>query len=217
MATTGQQIADLVSRKLKDEGATRRWVQATSLIHGINEAQLFIAEKKPGSVAKTEVMVLVAGTKQSVGSGYFRLLDIIRNMGTDGNTPGAPVGNVSRSMLDAVNRAWHSEDGNSVVDDYAYDPTDNPTAFYVTPPQPSSSQGYIELVRAALPPALASLASNLTVADEYRDAVVEYVVGWALEQETEEQDYRKAAIHKGNCLAMIGFQSQTDDEVSRRR
>jgi len=103
-------VSDLIQRArklLNDEDQVQyRWADA-ELISWINDAQRAVATLRPDACPDTKIVNLVAGTKQSIPAENFRLLDIVRNVASDGVTPGRAVGIIERETLDLFDPYWH--------------------------------------------------------------------------------------------------------------
>jgi len=87
---TTQAILSLVSRQLQDlTGKT--WDQTTVLIPYMNLAIGAIINEKPEALPSTGNISLVAGAIQKLVAGSFFMIDVVCNMGSDGNTQGKGV------------------------------------------------------------------------------------------------------------------------------
>lgn len=78
------------------------------------------------------------------------LLELIRNMGADGTTPGPAISLVDRQRLDRQSSSWHTTSG-TPVRQYAYNPQD-PLTCYVTPPVPATGDAVWVDVSLVAPP-----------------------------------------------------------------
>ncbi len=99
---------------------------------------------RPDAHYKTVSVTLVSGTKQTLPSDALRLIDITRNMGTDGSTPGAPVTEIPRSDLDDSLLDWHTADGEIAINHFSYN-IKTPKKFFVTPPVHASTVVQVEM------------------------------------------------------------------------
>ncbi len=181
-----------VDRILLDTGKDR-WPDDEKLLY-LNAGQRQAVIFKPDAHVVNDVYKLVAGTKQSIpdGTASFQnasaatlaecvaLVKLVRNMGTAGATAGAVIMPIGADLLDAYNPDWHSATAAAVVQNYIYDEKD-PRHFYVTPPQPGSSQGYVEAIFSAVPADIVaaagpSYAVAITLSDIYRDILLNYVL-----------------------------------------
>lgn len=181
-----------------------RWPSDTELLGWLNDAQREIVILKANAFVKNTALKLAAGTKQALPSDGVQLIDVVRNLGVTGNTPGRAIRIVMREVLDAQRPNWHSETTASEVKHYMCSPLD-PKNFYVFPPQPSASQGYVEIVYGASPPN-ATLNGAISVDDIYQNVLVDYILYRAYSKDTEyAADQQRAASHqKAYILSLTG-------------
>jgi hypothetical protein len=149
-----------------------RWPEA-ELIKHINDGQREIVNLRPDACAVTESISLVVGVKQSIPATAIRLLDIVRNMGADGSTPGAAIIPADMDKVRRYNPGWATTTASSTVKNYMYDPR-IPGVFYVFPPVTGTVQVEGQFVR--LPTDCASTASSLSINDSYANALVNWTV-----------------------------------------
>ena len=76
-----------------------RWPQAERLRY-LNDGRREMAVIRPDIYATTDVVTLVAGTKQALPAGRSRLFDVVRNINSD-SSPGPAVRIVEREVLDS--------------------------------------------------------------------------------------------------------------------
>lgn len=170
-----------------------RWTDAEKLRY-LNAGQRQAVILKPDAYTVSTVYKLGAGTKQSVPDGTsafqtpagstipecIQFLRLIRNMGTTGLVAGAAITPIGMDFLDAYNPTWHADSASATVKNYIYNEED-PDHFYVSPPQPSSSQGYVEAVFSASPADVVAAAGPsydvaITISDVYKDILVNYIL-----------------------------------------
>jgi hypothetical protein len=179
-----------------------RWPVANELLGWLNDGQREVVILKPNSHVKNIAVRLAAGTKQSLPSDGVQLIDVVRNMGTDGNTPGRAVRIVMREILDAQVPNWHSATAAADAKHYVYSLLD-PKNFYVYPPQPAANQGYVEMVYGAAP-ADATLNGPITLDDIYQNVLVDYILYRAYSKDTEyAADQNRAATHQNAYIAAL--------------
>jgi hypothetical protein len=159
-----------------------RWPR-TELLTWLNDGQQEIALYKPNAFTKNQTVQLVAGTKQTLPADAVSLITVIRNMGTNGQTPGRGITLVSREIMDSQVSDWHSANPSAEVKHYVYNEFD-PKTFYVWPPQPASGQGQVEAVYVASP-AQATANSTITIDDIYVTALVNYIMYRAYSKDAE--------------------------------
>ena len=160
---TAQEIIDRATETLYDE-TNVRWTEGELLNH-LSDAQraavLHLPEINPiGTIIRCS-----SGTRQSIPADGFKLIDIVRNMGTsagwqandpyNGTTPGRAIRSIDRSSLDQSTPTWHAigADQATPVKNFMYDTRDR-RAFYLFPSQPMSvgNQQLIEIIYSAPPP-----------------------------------------------------------------
>lgn len=182
MATiTVASILTKVSTILQDP-TNIRW-PTDELILWLNDGQREVALYKPNAFVVNTAVICVAGTKQTLPAAAVSLIDVVRNMGTNGTTPGNSIRAVSREILDTQVPNWHASTASAVVKHFVYTPLDSKT-FYVYPPQPASGQGYVELVYVAAPTDAVS-GGVITLDDIYVTALISYILFRAYSKDAE--------------------------------
>lgn len=187
MATLVSSVLADANIILNDNGV--RWVTA-ELVRWFNEAQLQIVQMFPPANTKNVSVALVPGTKQTLPPSAILLIDIVRNMGASGTTPGKIIRVTTRESLDSADPNWHASAPTQLVSNYMYNPAD-PTHFYVYPPQPASPS-HVELVYSAVP-ATVDGNGSLGLPDQYSTAVLEYVLYRAFSKDAEVAASRERA------------------------
>jgi len=173
--TTGQEIVDQARILLQDVTVGGvRWLDSEMLIW-VNAGQREVAVYKPDASTINASVILVPGSKQTIPADATRLSRIIRNMGTDGTTPGRAIRIVEQEILDAQNPDWHTDTASASVKHYIYDKSD-PKTFYVTPPQPATGLGYVEMSYPAVPADLTALSDTISIDDIYSNALTSYLM-----------------------------------------
>jgi len=136
-------IMDRVATLYNDADHER--VSQTRYINFLDDAfqQLVIA--RPDSHAKTAVIQLASGTKQTLPVDMLALIDVYRNMGQDGLTDGPPIWQVNRKDLDYF-ADWHAAPAvePTAISEYAYDMKTS-KLFWVSPAPGATTPIYIEL------------------------------------------------------------------------
>lgn len=212
MSVTGQQIADKAETLLLDE-ANVRW-SATELLGWINSGLGEIVTYKPTAYVTTTTMQCVAGTKQTLPAGAIVLIDVTRNMGAAGTAPGRVITPVKRGTMDAVNPDWHAATPSASARHFIFDPK-NPKTFYVSPPQPATGMGHIEVSFSASPPPLASLANNIPLDDTYESVLLDYVLYRAYSKDADSQpSLQRATTHYQAFANAVGAKLRFDFTVT---
>jgi hypothetical protein len=182
MATiTVASILTKVSTILQDPSNVR-W-STDELILWLNDAQRELVLYKPNAYVISTAVKCGAGTKQSIPATAVSLVDIVRNMGTNGTTPGNAIRAVSREILDTQVPNWHAVTPSAVAKHFVYTPLDTKN-FYIYPPQPAANQGYVEMVYVALPTDAVS-GGVITVDDIYVTALISYILFRAYSKDAE--------------------------------
>lgn len=189
-----------------------RWPE-TELLGWLNDGQREVVLYKPNAFVKNTSVQLVTGTKQSLPSDGVQLIDVVRNLGTNGSTPGRAVRIVIREILDSQVPGWHSSTASAEVKHYMYSPLD-PRNFYVYPPQPAASTGYVELVYGATPTD-ATLSGTITLDDIYQPALVDYCLYRAYSKDTEfAADPNRAAAHQTAFITALTGKAKVEAGVN---
>lgn len=152
-----------------------RWPQETELLGWLNDGQREVIIFKPNACVTNKGVQLATGTKQNIPVDGIQLMDVVRNLGTDGNVPGRAIRITMREILDAQNPSWHSSTPSATVKHYTFSPLD-PKHFYVYPPQPSTQQGWVELIYTSEPTDLTLLTQAISLDNIYQSVLVDYIL-----------------------------------------
>lgn len=195
-----------------------RWT-SRELVSWLNDGQRAIAKYVPTSCSRVDAIKLQPGTKQSLdivtsanivpgdGSSAVNvqgnaLQSLVRNMGTNGSTPGKAIRITDRETLDVNDPNWHSATA-SAVSQYVFDPR-TPKLFYVSPGVPSTNNVWVEVswltdpVEVNVAGSFAWDGSDTTVIsidDKFTDDLVNYILARAFMKDAE------AAAAASNALA----------------
>ena len=196
-------VSSVVSRvaTLLQDSTNIRWPQA-ELLDYLNDGQREIVLYKPNAFVKNSSVKLITGTKQTIPADGVQLIDVVRNLGTSGTTPGKAVRITMREILDAQLPDWHTITGTAEVRHYMYSPLD-PKTYYVYPPQPAANQGYVELIYGAAPTD-ATLVGTITIDDIYQTVLVDYMMYRAYSKDSEyAADANRAQAHQAAYIASL--------------
>lgn len=191
-----------------------RWPQA-ELLDWLNDGQREIALYKPNAFVKNLSRPLTAGTKQALPADGVSLVDVVRNMGTNGTTPGAAVRAVAREILDSQTPNWHAATPATAIKHFVYSVLD-PKNFYVYPP--SDGTGQVEVIYAAAP-ADATLVGTITLDDIFVTALVNYVLYRAYSKDAEFAANASAAAayyqaFQGNLAGKAGAEASSNPNAA---
>ena len=152
--------------------ANIRWTDAEWLSF-LNDGQKALVVIKPRASVKVASQALVYGTKQTIPTDGIAFLEVTRNMGGNGTTPGLAPRPVERARLDAQMPTWNAATATAVVTNYMGDPAD-PRIFRVYPPSDASAQVEVEYV--ALPAELPTAASVISLENVYGVPLIDYML-----------------------------------------
>lgn len=223
-------IIDRVELELHDTGNVR-WA-ANELFEHLKSGERQICALKRDAYVVNDVYQLVAGIKQTVPDGTSNyqnpsaetlnagliLKKLIRNMGTDGVTAGNSIRLITLEALEAVKPDWPSTAASATVLHYMYDPETDPKHFYVYPPQPGSSQGYIEAAFGAIPTAISSISSAINLDDTYDDALFNWVLHKAVLKDNDDTfGFEMSQMYYNLFLQSLGIMEREEKKDNPKR
>ena len=182
-----------------------RWTDA-ELLRWINDSRMAIITRRPQAGAVIETVALDAGTLQTVPDNAVSFLDAIRNMGTDGATPGRVLRRTDRQNIDDDDLYWHKGAKKVEISQFAFDDR-IPRRYFVYPPAQAGTQ--IEIAFARNPAQVTSLTDGLDFQPEYIDAVVNYVAYRAKSKDSQYANAAEAAAFYSAFNDALGMQTQS--------
>lgn len=213
MATVASTIINDASTQLNDAGVTR-WTTA-ELLSYLNRGQLEIATLVPNSNTATVSKQLAAGAKQTAPSDSIRIIEFVRNMGANGSTDGNAIRQIERKAMDRYIPSWSSDTATAVVVHAMYDAEDNNAVFYVWPPQPVITPQYIELIYSQIPATIAASTNNITIADYYSNALLDYVLYRAFDKDSDSANQSaRSQAHYQTFVSAIGAKFTADTNAN---
>ncbi len=186
MGIIAKDVVRRVQTVLQDSSpAYTRW-SLDELTDWINDGAAEVVIRRPAARAVTASLALVAGTRQDIPVNGLELMDVIRNMGSDGQTPGRPIRLINRFMLDEQLPDWHSAAG-AVTKHFAFDERD-PTQFWVFPQAVNGNQ--VEIRYSESPPVLTPAqvddgATEIDLDRAYIGPLTSYVIWRAMSKDSE--------------------------------
>ena len=162
MPFTAAAVMKRANTILQDVGAIR-WTP-TELHDWLNEGMRTIVTVKPNAKSESVVLPLVAGTKQTLPAQYITLCAVVRNMGTNGATPGRAIRTVlDRRILDAQIPDWHDSTKLpfAPVVQYALQDQMSTREFYVVPG--NAGNGNVEAIVGIIPTPVPAPAGALAL------------------------------------------------------
>lgn len=188
-----------------------RWPE-TERLRWANEAMGAILTRRPQAFSRREVVPLVAGAAQNVPAGGSLLLDVVRNMGIDGATPGRAIRRTSRTILDDADRDWYTRTSSAEIKNFTFDER-LPEGFYVYPPAVAGTN--VEIVYTRLPATVTDqVAGSFDIGPEYMEAVVNYVCYRCNSKDSEFSTPNVATAFYQAFEASLGLKTQTETASS---
>ena len=187
MATiTVGHLIDIVLDQVQDE-SNDLW-ENQDLLNWYNLGTRRIVGIDPRANPVTEAIKLAEGMRQASPSGAIAILNVLRNMGADGLTPGRGI---TETTIDALRRAYPSystETESATIYNFMRDPMDK-TAFWVYPPADGTS--YVEIEYAKVPTIIVWdedgdwQDAHISLKEDYIEAIINYVLSCAFGKDTD--------------------------------
>ena len=214
----GSEVIDRAQRILNDTSAIR-W-PAADLLDWLNEGQKAAVRVAPESYTVTAFIQLATGVRQNLvtlaAAGTptgvpLRLIEVVRNVTDNTGFPALrAIRMINRRSLDQANPDWPTDTDAALVENYMFD-SRNPKEFMVYPPQPSTLQGYVEVVYSAEPADLSVDTDPIILADSYAPALTDYVVSRALSTDAEYgENSAKVALHYNQFFGAMTQKTTAD-------
>jgi len=157
---------------------------------------------RPDAGATTANVLLSAGVLQTIPTTALRLLDITRNMGVAGTTPGKIITPADRKHIDYANMLWPAASGDTEIDNYSYD-KENPRIFYVTPPAHLTTAVYVEMQVSQLPTTVTAAIDDPGVNDVFFEPIIQYMLYKAFSADDEGVEFEKAVTYMQNFFNLL--------------
>jgi len=189
----------------------------TVLINALNEALQALVSYRPDAASYTAMMLLVAGTRQTLPSDGVRLLKVIRNKGISGlSDAGRAIRKADMLVQDALLPDWHLTNGQTVIDEYFYDPL-QPKEFYVYPPAPVSPQIGIDISYVRVLPTITATTDTFPVDDYFAPAIQEWMLYSCWRGDDEQSpNYSAAQAHLQTFFNLLQVKANSDVASSPR-
>jgi len=196
-----EDAAELYSDTAYDRISTTTWIKY------LNAALRTLVLVRPDAGAVTESVQLVSGIKQSIPTAALRLLDIPRNMGSDGSTAGKIITPSKRKHIDYSNLLWPQDTGETYIENFSHDPN-TPDIFYVTPPVISTTDVYVEMSSSQLPTTITATGDSVSTNDIYFEPVVQYMLYKAYAADDEGVEFQKAEAMFNKFLNLLNVEAK---------
>jgi hypothetical protein len=210
---TAQSIINKAKITLQDT-TNVRWAD-TELLAYLNDGQREICMKRPDACSVLANITLVAGTRQAIPDAGTAILRVVRNMGTNGTTPGRAVRHVPMDLLDANVPNWHAATPVNEIVHVAVD-LRIPQNFYVYPPANSGVQ--LEAIYAAPPAEVAAVGNTITVDDVFATPLFDYICFRAYTKDQESTgNVDRAKGHRELFDSVLDGKAVSDAVVSAKQ
>jgi len=182
---------DEAARLLSDVG-NDKWPR-NHLAHAVAFVLREIAGLRPYSLAELDTMELDSGYEHAVPDDVLRWLGAVRNMGSDGSTPGRTIVSGDWHTLKAFDPDLYGRKPGSEVREVYWDES-KPRVFYTYPPVTSGV--HIQFQAAKAPPTGDTIAADDTtdmpITADYLPALVDGVMAYALGEQIGRASQRSA-------------------------
>ncbi|MFW5874799.1 MAG: DUF6682 family protein [bacterium] len=177
------------------------------LLDWLNDGQRQVVMLRPdANVKHQEIELDSTDARQEVSADdAVLLIDVPRNMGSDGSSPGRAITFVEKRVLDQQEPGWHESMGNE-VSHFAHDPRD-PLVFYVYP----RCEGYVEIIFSAVPEKITdSSTETIGVPDIFANALIDYILyRAALKDADYNPNDQRAESFRQVFVSDLGMQAQS--------
>jgi len=206
-------ILQNVSFALDDPNDTK--FALTQKIAAMNSALQALVSYRPDAASFTTMMLLIAGTRQTLPSDGVRLLKVIRNRGQSGlSDAGRAIRKADMLVQDALIPYWHETTGQTVIDEYFYDSI-APKEFYVYPPAPVSPTIGIDISYVRVLPTITAGSNTFPVDDYFAPAIQEWMLYSLLGcDDKQNPNYAAARSHQNTFFQLLQIKSSSDGAVN---
>lgn len=186
----------------------------TQKIAAINSALQALVSYRPDAASYTTMMLLVAGTRQTLPSDGVRLLKVIRNRGQSGlSDAGRAIRKADMLVQDALIPDWHETTGQTVIDEYFYDSI-TPKDFYVYPPAPVSPVIGVDISYVRVLPTITAGTDTLPVDDYFAPAIQEWMLYSLWCGDDQNPNYAVARSHQSTFFQLLQIKAASDGAVN---
>ncbi len=204
MATiTLKYLLDIIAAKLQDTASDeddRHWsVSELVSYYNVSVLEIITLHKKARTI--TEAVKFASGSKQSIPAKSIAFVNLIRNMGTDGKTPGESITMTFMEAMAAFNRTWSEDTAQAVIYNVIPDPVD-PRTYYIYPPSDGTTFGLLQTSKA---PDKVVYDSNgnwesvlVAVTDEYVEALMDKIMEHAYQKDSDFPGNKQREDDMGN-------------------
>ena len=200
MATTVTQLINDCRPILQDPSPGVTWTDA-DFLRMANQFELWACMLRPELYTTHGAISLIAGSLQSLPASGTAIMRVDRN-----TVSKRRVTLVDAAMVDANAYTWAAATEELDVQNWMQDPRDR-KRFEVLPP--NNGSGSVIALYGAVPPALASVGTNMNLDDIYRMVAVYFMVGEAYSMNTQRQDLTKWTAYNTAAAKLLGVNAQS--------
>jgi len=170
-------LFDMVEDQVVDED-NALW-DIKDILNWYNIGTRTITSINPRANPAIESVKLASGVKQRTPPGSIALIDVLRNMGTDGVTAGRTVTLTTIDALRASAASFSTVTAATTVYNFARDP-DDIALFWIYPPSPGTN--YVELEFSKVPTVTVYdddgdyRNAYIAITDQFVDALINYIL-----------------------------------------
>lgn len=201
---SSQDLFDGVRMIQLDNPDATTWSESV-LVVALNQALGMMTLVRPEATAKTGIMVVQQGARQTIPLDGVSLIRVNCNVTAD-NTPARTVRLVEKEDLDSASRSWMSAQGTQVAE-YTFDAR-TPRQFFIYPNVPADTAIEIEY-SAALPKILTSNINDINVDAIYLQPIKEFML-YTLLSGIGNADL--GALHLRMALDLLGVKDLHDQQ-----
>ena len=177
-------VINEAARLLLDKG-NDKWPRS-HLAHAIAFTLREIVGLRPYALSELDTMKLAAGYEQQVPADVVRWLGGVRNMGSDGATPGRTIVDGNWKTLKAFDPDLYGRRPGSEVREVYWDES-TPRVFYTYPPVTSQTDVHIQFQGAKAPPDGSTIEQDettvLPISEDYAATLLDGVMAYALSEQ----------------------------------
>ena len=180
-------------------------------IDALNEALQALVSYRPDAGKLYRYDVVGCWYTANIANDGVRLLKCIRNKGVSGlSDAGRAIRKADMLVQDALLPDWHLTNGQTVIDEYFYDPL-QPKEFYVYPPAPVSPQIGIDISYVRVLPTITATTDTFPVDDYFAPAIQEWMLYsiWGSDDE-QSPNYGAAQGHLQTFLTYCKVKANSD-------
>lgn len=201
---TVRHLLDMAVEVLQDANYDN-WTE-TEFINWYNLIARQAVVYAPDANPVIEPILLGASAKHVIPAAGLALINVIRNMGADGETPGAAITPSTIQMITAFDKNWTTATSAAVIKHFM---PETKRTWYSYPP--SNGAGYIEIEYSKVPSLISYDADGdwesalVGVTDDYVFAVLEGILWKAFSKDTDfPGNQERSGTHMNAFLQAVG-------------